>query len=95
MAKCEFCDREMKLANSCRRKSHGQIPFGDEHLSGFLMEIPVYKHGRCPTCGVERGGFHHLRCDIEECPQCHGQLTSCKCESKPAFVVIKGGKGKH
>ena len=33
----------------------------------------------CSDCGVIVDGVHHPGCDMEECPQCHGQLISCGC----------------
>ena len=96
MAVCEFCNREMKLARSCQQGDPGQIPFGservDEHLPSPIKAMLSHKDERCPDCNVERGGYHHPRCDGEECPKCHGQLISCECDSKPTLVVIDGGK---
>jgi hypothetical protein len=34
---------------------------------------------RCGDCGVQRGGYHHLGCDIQECPVCGRQMLSCDC----------------
>ena len=34
---------------------------------------------RCGDCGVRRGRFHHLGCDIQRCPVCRGQMISCGC----------------
>src|SRR4051812_14033760 len=33
----------------------------------------------CPECGVRIGEPHHRRCDVEPCPYCGRQLTSCSC----------------
>jgi hypothetical protein len=46
-------------------------PWGSEH--GWRA------NGRCGDCGVQPGGFHHLGCDIQECPVCSGQMLSCGC----------------
>lgn len=31
----------------------------------------------CRDCGVTKGGIHHERCRMEDCPACGGQLLSC------------------
>jgi hypothetical protein len=32
----------------------------------------------CHDCGVGRGGYHHLSCDVEKCPVCgSSQLLWC------------------
>jgi hypothetical protein len=40
---------------------------------------PVTLPERCVDCGVEKGAWHHLGCDMEECPRCGWQLISCGC----------------
>ena len=30
----------------------------------------------CCDCGVMPGGFHHLGCDVEQCPNCGDQLLT-------------------
>lgn len=36
----------------------------------------------CPDCGIQKGQLHTEGCDIEECPECHGQLLGCVCFSR-------------
>lgn len=35
---------------------------------------------RCRDCGAAHDEFHVVGCDVERCPQCHGQSISCACE---------------
>jgi hypothetical protein len=81
MAMCTFCDREMTSASSCGvgelhqdNVAVAMIPWGRESR----WRRP--KRGqRCGDCGVLPGGFHHLGCDIAECPRCGRQQLSCEC----------------
>jgi hypothetical protein len=83
MAICTWCDREMLLAASCKVEAL--------HRSGVAVALPRYgeelrygplpmRLGRCGDCGVRPGGFHHLGCDVVECPSCGHQLLSCDCQ---------------
>ena len=77
MAKCDYCQKEMKdpATTSCTPVTisidgadHPQIPYAPEDPTR-----------RCHDCGVESGGLHHPGCDMEKCPKCGGQLISCGC----------------
>lgn len=37
----------------------------------------------CHDCGVVNGQYHVSGCDMEQCPNCHGQLLSCDCGEYP------------
>jgi hypothetical protein len=36
----------------------------------------------CHDCGIlnKTGNYHHIGCDMEQCPKCGGQLCSCGCD---------------
>lgn len=79
MAICLDCDREMLTAPSC--------VVSTLHLTGASFPLTPYGGdgtsapggGRCGDCGVEPGGFHHLGCDLQQCPRCQRQLLTCGC----------------
>lgn len=78
MAVCAWCDQEMTTSTSCSvavlhrdGAPIPMIPYGDER--------PPRTRPACGDCGVERGGFHHLGCDIQRCPVCRWQMMSCGC----------------
>lgn len=79
MAICKHCEKEMNKVGSCiaipisvNKVIYKPIPYGEETRVTFTSE-------RCHDCNIERGGYHHPGCDVEECPICHGQIISCEC----------------
>lgn len=76
MAICRLCEREMLEADSCIQTEDDQVPYGDEHE----LPLGLADRQRCHDCGVKKGGFHHLNCDMERCAKCGGQRLSCDCD---------------
>ena len=75
--KCSWCEKEMQDVTSCSGNPVVRFPNGKE-----MPSVPNDKE-RCHDCGVSKGGFHHPGCDMERCPNCHGQIISCGCLRDP------------
>lgn len=79
MAKCKICGGEMLKVDGCtldtihiNGKAYKRIKCGDKY------DMIETKEGeRCHDCNALYGHYHHLGCDSETCPVCHGQLLSC------------------
>lgn len=87
MAVCALCERDMLKTDSCVEtpikidsREFAPIPFGDTR---DLIPNDAKGGGRCHDCNVADGGFHHVHCDAEACPNCGGQYLSCDCRSRP------------
>ena len=81
MSICDLCEQDKDKAYSCLKRIEGQIPFGEE------TQLSLLPHN-CPECHVGTGGFHHLGCGIEQCPQCYGQILFCLCEGGEAYRTL-------
>jgi hypothetical protein len=95
MAVCDYCDQEMMDKVSCKE-------IGVEYDDG--KTLPQIRHGKetrgpdgtgwgsdgfpCHDCGAPVGAFHHVGCDVEECPRCHGQLISCGCLGDDSEIAV-------
>lgn len=74
--KCNHCNQEMLTAESCSKK-HVNIDG-----TVFARDTSYFDHNeRCHDCGIINapGNVHHMGCDVERCPVCHGQFISCDC----------------
>jgi hypothetical protein len=89
VAICDECNREMHTANGCIKNPIGiykterskkpfkvldPIPYGSET---WWPEVEFSAPARCHDCAAKLGHYHHPRCDMEQCPHCHGQLVCC------------------
>lgn len=74
MSICEVCGFKVGHAISCCQKYTNQIPYGKETISDWAKHLE-----HCPGCGVAAEGYHHKNCDVEECPDSHSRVISCKC----------------
>src|SRR5665213_4181947 len=90
MTVCTFCDREMNDNISCDIAPYrvgGEllqpIRWGDERSgSSFDTDHP------CRGCGTPPGSVHHIGCDYEQCPACHGQINICPCVDDLSLIHI-------
>jgi hypothetical protein len=55
-------------------KEHPRVRYGKESMDWQASRIA------CHDCGVLEGEFHVPSCDVEECPNCRGQMISCGCQ---------------
>jgi hypothetical protein len=90
MGVCEICNREMCNSISCIKepiilngKLFDPIPYHTPIVGvDYILdegEKPLPPHMKCHDCWCPDEAFHHRGCDMEECPNCGGQLISCGC----------------
>jgi hypothetical protein len=56
-----------------RGREYQRVRYGDE------KEDWGADHAPCHDCGVWKGQYHFVGCDVERCPACDGQVISCDC----------------
>jgi hypothetical protein len=91
MAACRDCEQEMLVATSCTADT---LIVQGQRYARDRVRRPIGPAGRSADCGVTRGGYDHLGCDLEDCPACRRQLISCGCgwedETTESLVLVAG-----
>lgn len=74
MSQCELCELEMSTASGC---TVGLVTVNGEDIErvrfGHEGQSVSVEGTRCHDCNAEPDHYHHLDCDVEICPICHGQ----------------------
>lgn len=86
-ATCKGCYQTKKGGNGCiphtyqcDGKAHVAVLYGDER-EGY-QNTGSKPAKLCHDCHAPIGKPHHVGCDIERCPICSKQLTTCGCSVK-------------
>jgi hypothetical protein len=79
MAKCFRCKKEMCDESTITCKGYNIVNFPDGKKMAPVPYTPNDSNIRCHDCNVAYGGFHHIGCDMETCPNCGGQFLGCSC----------------
>ena len=58
-----------------------RIRYGDEE---WIKRTKAKIKPNCHDCAARIGEFHVPSCDVEECPNCKGQMIGCGC--RPVVV---------
>jgi hypothetical protein len=76
MVKCEYCRKEMRIADSC---TFNRIIIDGESYKRNRSDYDLNE--RCHDCGIvnREENIHHYGCDMESCPSCNEQLIGCGC----------------
>ena len=59
-----------------------RIPYGQEE---WILRTKAKILSNCHDCAASIGEFHVPGCDVEECPNCGGQMIGCGC--RPAVAT--------
>lgn len=95
MSVCSLCGKLTTGAASCMKirfriggKFYDPVPYEKRERTPF--EGP---QGRCLSCNILPGGFHHVGCTVEKCPKCRDSWIFCRCSG--CKIPIEAPKKKE
>lgn len=66
---CPACDLPMTAGNA------GCLPCFENGAGNRHRRLKHNGPGACHDCGAAAGAYHHVPCDLEECPRCGVQMV--------------------
>ena len=78
-----YAEAQKVVAYEIGGREYPRIPYGQERRGGLAWHLDA--SGRphpCGDCAVQPGEYHLPGCDVEECPRCGRQSTSCDCDGE-------------
>lgn len=78
---CFACEQPWSMSTGCQMTTIAsdwlRVVVGAE--TDLAHRYGETYYGYCCDCGADIGRPHHIPCDLETCPRCDEQLSTCGC----------------